>query len=510
MGLNNVTFIKGKGGLGRPLPGEDHYSGLLYFNNTLPSGFTSSSRVKLLTSITDAEDLGIDLTYGDETAATGSYQVTTVGTNGDTVELKVTDYTGTVSLGIYTKVSGDSTATLVATAIKNAINALTYVHGYTATSSTDTVTITAKAGKGIVLNSGTPITATYSTGATIAGTITQFTGGVAGKRAIYWHHISEFFRMNPKGILYVGIYAVPASTYTWAELQTMDVAVAGKLRQVGIYADGKTTVASADLNAIQTVCNTLETAHMPLSVLYACNISGVSSLTSLINLQDLSDKKVSVNIDQSASGFGYDLWKTTGQTISNIGAVLGAMSFVQVSQSIAWTEKVNFSDGTNCESLMFGNGDLWENVTDSTKDLLNDYHYIFLRKFIGLDGSYANSDFTAINDSSDYSRFRLNRTIDKAIRVVYAALLPKLASPLDLNSDGTLKDTTVADFEEAGNKALNANMGKNPQDLSSWQTIIDPSQDVLGTNNLEVSIELLPIGCAENITVTIGFVTKLS
>lgn len=506
--LNDVVFVKGKGGLGRPLPGEDHYTGLLVYNNTLPSGFSSSEREKLFTSIEDAEAAGIDLTYGDETKATGTYQVTTPGTNGDTVEIFVTDYSGDVSLGVYTKVSGDSTATLVAVAIAALINAGTYSHGYTATSSTDTVTITAKAGKGVVLNSGTPLTKVLSSGATHAGTLTQFSGGVAGKRAIYWFLISEFFRMNPKGLLWMGIYAVPASTYNWAELQTLTVFTTGKLRRVGIYADLKTSVATADLDAIQAVCDTLDDTHMNLSVVYACNNVGLSSLTSLPNLQSLEDAKVSVNIDQSASGFGYDLYKTTGKNISNLGSILGAKSFGKVSDDIAWPEKFNFSDGNNCESLMFCNGSTWASVTDATKNLLNNYRYIFLRKFVGMSGSFANDDHTAISESSDYAYWSNNETIDKAIRNIRAKLLPKVASPLVLNSNGTLKDTTIAYFEVDGNASLNQMLAD--EELSSAVVFIDPVQNVLSSSELVVTAELQPVGAARKIKVNIGFVTKLS
>jgi len=31
MSLPNITFIKGQGGLGRPLPGQDYISGLLFY-----------------------------------------------------------------------------------------------------------------------------------------------------------------------------------------------------------------------------------------------------------------------------------------------------------------------------------------------------------------------------------------------------------------------------------------------------------------------------------------------
>jgi hypothetical protein len=91
MGLNDVSFVKGQGGLGRPLPGQDHISGLIYYvaNGSLPSGFTTASRIKKIFSVADAEAAGIKADYNDETKATASFAVTAIGANGDTVELKV-------------------------------------------------------------------------------------------------------------------------------------------------------------------------------------------------------------------------------------------------------------------------------------------------------------------------------------------------------------------------------------------------------------------------------------
>ena len=53
---NSIIFNRGQGGLGRPLNGEDHFSGFLFYSNTLPSGFSSNDRVKQVFSLEEAED----------------------------------------------------------------------------------------------------------------------------------------------------------------------------------------------------------------------------------------------------------------------------------------------------------------------------------------------------------------------------------------------------------------------------------------------------------------------
>ena len=179
MALNNITFVKGAGGLGRALPSKDNYSGLILYVATLPSGFTSSDRIKQVFSVEDAETLGILDDYSDEPKSV-------------------------VSLGEFTKTSAESTVTLLAVAYAALINAGTITHGYTASNVAGVVTIVARPKLGVFLNTGTPIVATIV--GTIAGTIAQFgsgalVDGVASTLAVYHYHISEFFRLAPQGVL---------------------------------------------------------------------------------------------------------------------------------------------------------------------------------------------------------------------------------------------------------------------------------------------------------------------
>lgn len=59
MALNKLTFNVNTAGLGTPLASNDHKSGIVYYNNTLPSGFGASDRIKTVFSLAQAEALGI-------------------------------------------------------------------------------------------------------------------------------------------------------------------------------------------------------------------------------------------------------------------------------------------------------------------------------------------------------------------------------------------------------------------------------------------------------------------
>lgn len=513
MALNDVVFVKGQGGLGRPLTGSDHISGFLFFSAAYPSGFDSSNKVKQVFSVADAEALGIVDTYTDETPAEAEYEVTAVGSNGDTVKIEVVEpnidgSTTTVNLGTYTKVSGDTTAANVATAIGLLINNGTLTHGYSATVDTATVTIIARDGLGIALNSGTPVVVTET--GTIAGTLTQFTGGAYSKLALMHYQISEYFRMQPKGNLYIGVFPVPA-TYDFAEIQTMQNFAQGNIRQLLAYntAARSVTEIKSDTTAIQTILDTLEGVHKRLeAVIYAANIAAVSDLSTMQTLQSLTNENVSIEIGQDGGGLGALLYLTSGVSVPAGGATLGAVSLAKVSDNIGWVQKFNFSNGVELETLAFANGDLYTDISESLLEQLNTYRYMFLRKHVGLDGSYANDSHTCIIESSDYAYIENNRTIGKAIRQARTALLPLLNSPLLVNTDGTMTVTTIETFKNALRPSLDQ-MERNAE-LSNYQILIDPDQNVVSTSEVAVTIELQPVGVARRITVNIGFVASIT
>jgi hypothetical protein len=502
--LPNISFTKGQGGLGRPLPGQDHVSGLCFYTGSLPSGFTTTNRIKALYAYSDAVAAGILADASDATAATFTYLISTLGATGDKFNIKVTEPNAAViDLGTYSKVAGDSTIALLGASVAAFINAGTLTHGYTASFTTATLTVTAPKKLGIYLNTATTPVAVTITGI-IAGTLTQPSGGTASKFAIYNYHISEFFRIQPKGVLYVGFFAVPGS-YDFTEITTLQSFANGTIRQVAVYKDSASAFATGDLTLIDGICKANDVLYKPLSALYAADLSGTTDISTLTDLGLLSANKVSAVIAQDAGGRGNYLWMTTGKSITCIGALLGTVALSSVSESIAWVAQFNISNGAECEVLGFSNGQLFSNaaVTDGLLEALNTKRYIFLKKFAGLSGSWWNDSHTAIASTSDYAQIENNRTIDKAIRGIYIFLLPSLNSPLTLNANGTLAETTTAYLETQAESPLNQMIRDG--ELSAMQVVINPLQNVLSTSKIIIAVALVINGVARYINVPIGF-----
>ena len=514
MAFNNVIFNKGRGGLGRALAGTDYISGLLFYTGaTLPSGFDSSHRIKTVYSVQDAEDLGITNTSLGETKSTATYAVTTKFAANDTFALTcatiastspiAADATaGTVTLCSFTAVTADAVSiTTSGDRIALEINNGTPTHGFTAINAAGTVTITAVAGQGIFLNSGTPYV--VSTTGSVAGTLVQnVVTGIVSDINIMHYHISEYFRLQPKGKLYVSLQAT-ADVGTFAKITDIQDFAQGEIKQLGIY-DKSAAFSTANCNAIQSKVTALAALDKPISsVIFAGEISGTADLTVYTtNLKLLSDPQVSVCIGQDGAAKGFKLFKATGKSITNLGEMLGAVSFAKVNESIAWLSKFQVST-SELDTVAFANGQLWTALSDGTKTNLDSYGYCFLRKVTDLSGTYHNRPYTSVTATSDYSFIHMNRTIDKAIRSCRALLLPETGSPVKLNEDGTLTEDVIGYFEGLVKQALDVMVSNS--ELSNYGVTIDPAQDILSTGILYITVQLQPTATADFITVNIGF-----
>lgn len=513
MALNGITINKGQGGLGRPLEGTDYISSLLFYSGaTLPSGFDSSNRTKVVYSVEQAESYGITNTHLGETAAVAKVAIGGTPAVGDTLVVTYTGINGVETVLSYALVSGEETTTTTAAAAYAAqINASTINTGFSASSSSANLLITTKGGEGIFPNSGTPYSATATGGNT--ATLTQPTGtgstvlGIASDIDIMHYHISEFFRIQPKGKLYVSIQAT-ADVGTFAKVTEIQNFAQGEIKQMGVYYKS-TSFATSACNALQSVCTALAGNNKPLSsVILAAEISGTADITTIsTNLHALSCPNVSVTIAQDGANVGYKLFKATGKSITNVGEMLGAVALSKVSESIAWFGKFQVASA-ELDTLAFANGQAYLSLSDAAITNLDSYGFCFLRKVIDLNGSFHNRPYTSVSLTNDYAFIYSNRTIDKAIKNLRQTILPSVASPIKVNADGTLSVDVINFFKSLGQQALDT-MLRNAE-LSNYQILIDPSQDVLSTNTLELTAELQPLGVADFITINVGFTLALS
>lgn len=339
---------------------------------------------------------------------------------------------------------------------------------------------------------------------------------------VLYYHISEFFRMNPEGTLYVCVRG-GGSQVAATDISQLQTFANGSIRQMGLYTPGTTNIA-----AYQTKAKDLERLHQPVSLLmtvagktctFAANSSSkwVPTYTAVSALA-LAKLKSSTPADAFVASGRCNLsfvisCDLDGQVIEDLahfayygtlGAALGAVSKAAVNESIAWVSK--FPVGLAKPGLI--SGDAINTISDADLDAVNSNRYLFVRTYSGDAGNYFNDSFTLDVATSDYCYIENERTIDKACRGVYKNLLPWLNSPIKVDAKTGRMDSGFVAFLETTAGCAIEDMEKAGE-ISGYRAEVDPKQNVLASSHVEVIIRSVPTGTMRNVTVKIGLVQSV-
>ncbi|PIF30733.1 uncharacterized protein DUF2586 [Flavobacterium sp. 9] len=371
---------------------------------------------------------------------------------------------------------------------------------------------------------------------------------VNGQSAYY--QIQQFFRMNPSGDLYVMLTKATSYDEVAGKAKEMQEKANGNIRQMAIIYSGEATFEDTlDAAAVAKTQTELAYAdYIPFEVILEGKGFEVNEATSLAELkaenvsvvvamdaekafeQKLFKKGTTPEDDKlytlgskeklvlklnstdvynvsdeeglkTENGIAVEfIYKDSYKNTAAVGLALGAISKAKVSENIAWIEKFNLT-GEGFVKAGFVGGD--EVKTLGTLSELNEKRYIFARTHTGLAGVYFNDSSTCTTGTSDFAYVENNRTINKATRLLRAALLPKLASPVLVDIDGKLPQSVSKSFEGLCRSALEGMIAN--QEVSAFDVYVDPKQNILATSELKVKAEITPVGTARKIMVDLGF-----
>lgn len=322
------------------------------------------------------------------------------------------------------------------------------------------------------------------------------------------YQVSEYFRLQPDGELWIGIFDVPETTYDWAEIDTFTDLSNAECRQVGIYANLLDYVA-AQATAIQAKIAAQYAKGARFSVIYAPNFPTATVINSLTDLRTLVAEKVTVLLAQDGGGRGNSLSVSKAFSVPALGSALGCISKAKVQQSIGNPHNFDISDGTEMEVLALATKTLISTLTLTQLGGLKDKGYLIARKYTPrIGGSFFERVPTAVPITNDLAWLEYNRVVDKAIRRTETILTPTLQANVRLNSDGTLADEVVGYYEDLVGQGLTQMQAEG--EISAFQVLIDPSQNVLATDTLVVTVKIVPQGVTEFITVNIGLTTSVA
>lgn len=327
------------------------------------------------------------------------------------------------------------------------------------------------------------------------------------------YHVTEFFRQSPGAVLHLALLSVsndvPGEAITFLQSKAE-----GKIRQVGIFTPSFSAVKTYQYAAAGDGTNKgLEQLHRPLSIVVTAK-KGQLTLNSLTGENTLLSEDASYDSMKNVSlliacdldnGLLLDLGDTLYGYYGCVGNLLGCISYAAVNESIAWVGKFR----AGLVKPGFITGDLLNEISETKLNLLNDNRYIFVRFVEGVSNNYYNDSFTLDPNTSDYAYIENVRTMDKAVREIRRNLVPYLNSPISINAEnGQISLVTVSNLENIANSALE-NMVKLGE-MSGYRVVVNPSQNVLATGEIEFQIKNVPTGIVRNMKIKIGFTQKLS
>jgi len=340
-------------------------------------------------------------------------------------------------------------------------------------------------------------------------------------------HISEFFRLNPGGSLFVAFADCSANWNIISDIQSL---AQGKVRQAGVWTRQKLLQPGAAVSDpyelrlvadLHSKADELAKVNQPISVLLSANlvsIDAAGNTTGLTQLPDISGSsydRVTALIGQGNSPTvkAIQLADVSHNTVGCVGAALGLVARSSVGDSIAHVAQFDMSGGhMNTVALGFGDVSITDlkltntyaldTMTQAQKDGIESKGYVFPMKYTGLTGTYMSSSKTVSN--TDYRTIERNRVIDKSRRNMRTRLLPFLNGTVDIApSTGTISVAQIKVYKVACESVL-----QNMQDageISGFQVRIDPAQNILLTDTLAINYIIVPNGKSANITVTEGF-----
>lgn len=330
---------------------------------------------------------------------------------------------------------------------------------------------------------------------------------------IVWHHLKEFYEEAGGA---TPLYICLANT-TQAEQFEEDgpadkimTASGGDVRFVGgCYTPAVGAVDATDGLADGVIASITEAkafvarqfaAHKPVRVIlegYA--IESVAALA--YDLRDAAGPNadgVMVVIGQTSgllpSGMSaYNRYASVGRVMGRIARLLVHYNIARVkSGPLVNVLQAGFSDGTALSA-----------ATIAQLDTLNTLGYVFMRVHTGLPGVYFNDDHMATPITSDYSGLSRGRVIDKAARIAYRVYVNELLDDVELDATtGRLALATVKNLEGVIETAIGTEMAN---EISGVDCYINPDQNILATDQLNVELNIVPRGIARNISVVLAY-----
>jgi hypothetical protein len=194
---------------------------------------------------------------------------------------------------------------------------------------------------------------------------------------------------------------------------------------------------------------------------------------------------------------------TDGSKEAAIGLALGRLASIPTQRKLSRVKdgaiepfEAYFTNGATVSTL------------DGAWDAIDNKNYTFMRSFANLSGFYFTGDKTLTLPTDDFNSLARGLVMDEGVLIAYTTLVQELSDEIPVTDAGTIHPAIIKGWQNAIEAQIKSNMVEEGK-LSGVKAFIDENQNVLQTNNVNVQLQLLPVGYSDFITVNIGFTTTL-
>lgn len=334
-----------------------------------------------------------------------------------------------------------------------------------------------------------------------------------------YHHIDEFFRINPNGNLFV---VLDDGTLSNDELKSI-LKQNATIKTIGFVRN--TTDPVADMGGYvtnyQTLVNELRAESRNISsVLVEGSVFNNATLISdYPDARSYGAENVSVVIAQDPI---IRAVKSAHETYAAIGSALGAISVRNVNENIGSLDIENkpseyrgnatypLTDAGTKRWLTakLQDGKDFSSLSTSEIQALTTKGYILVGFYNGFAGYYFTDSHTCTESASDYSRIENNRVWDKAAALGRAALLPRVKSTILKDPQtGFIRDIEAKELENLAQKAIETMEASG--EISGVSIFIDPQQTISNDSPLKVKGQVLFNDILHEMDFDLGLTNKL-
>ena len=335
-----------------------------------------------------------------------------------------------------------------------------------------------------------------------------------GANANVYKCVKEFYDETPKGTkLYIrgaaasvtmaqlvdktAAHAQALLEYAAGDIRTLIVKVTDPANYSATVSHGLDSVVYTSIANAQALAEAAaEELKAPILVLLeGRHFNGTP--TDLTDLHTLTDNRVAVVIGDTV----------TGSKGAAVGLLAGRIARIPVQRSIA-----RVKDGAMKATEMFIKDVVAESGHPET---IHDRGFICPRTFVGKGGYYWSDDTLAAPASDDYCLIPRRRTIDKAYRIAYLAMLEQVSEEIAVTADGKIAAAVCKNMETVMEGSIInqmtsvGNLGIDPEDPNDTgvKAYVDPDQNIAATSRLNASLRIRPYGYSKYIEVDLGFQT---